>query len=110
MCRGFEIDVAHNFNMRIEIPWQPWALFGSNERVSLIIVSASMAMSESLVTVSMVWLLGRELSFVIGLYCSLKKSLNRLAFTKKLVTNSLFTRRGGSNGICEPWTNVFNIE
>ena len=67
-------------------------------------------MSESLVTVSMVGLLGRELSFVIGLHCSLKKSLNRFAFSKKSVTNSLFTRRGGINGIFEPLTNVFKID
>ena len=39
-------------------------------------------MSESLVTVSMVGLLGRELSFVIDLHCSLKKSLNRFVFSK----------------------------
>ena len=110
MFRGFEIDVAHNFNMRIEIPSQPWALFGSNERISLIIVSVSILMSESLVTVSMVWLLGRELSFVIGLHCSLKKSLNRFALTKKSVANSLFTRTGGINGIFEPLTNVFKLD
>ena len=64
-------------------------------------------MSENLVTDSMVGLLGRELSFVTGLHCSLKKSLNKFAFSKKLVTNSLFTRRGGINGIFEPLTNVF---
>ena len=110
ICRGLETDVAHNFNMRIEIPSQPWALFGSNERISLIIVSVSILMSESLVTVSMVWLLGGELSFVIGLHYSLKKSLNRLALTKKSVSNSLFTKRGSINGIFEPLTNVFKIE
>ena len=67
-------------------------------------------MSENLVTVSMVGLLGRELSFVTGLHCSLKKSLNKFAFSKKSVTNSLFTRRGGINGIFEPLTNVFKID
>ena len=81
MCRGFEIEIAHNFTMRIQIPSQPWALFGSNERISLIIVSASILISESLVTVSMTWLLGRELSFMIGLHFSLKKSINRFVFT-----------------------------
>ena len=96
--------------MHIEIPSKPWALFGSNEQISLIIVSVSILMSESLVTVSMVWLLGRELSFVIGLHCSLKKSLNRFALTKKSVANSLFTRTGGINGIFEPLTNVFKLD
>ena len=96
--------------MRIEIPSQPWALFGSNERISLVIVSVSILMSESLVTVSMVWLLGRELSFVISLHCSLKKSLNRSALSKKSVTNSLFARRGGINGIFEPLTIAFKID
>ena len=33
ICIGFEIDVAHDFDMRIEISLQPWALFGSNERI-----------------------------------------------------------------------------
>ena len=67
-------------------------------------------MSESLVTVSMVSLLERELPFVIGLLCSLKKSLNRFALSKKSVTNLLFTRRGGINGIFEPLINVFKID
>ena len=47
-----------------------------------------MLMSESLVTDSMVWLLVRELTFVIGQHCSLKKSLNRFA----LNTNHLQIR------------------
>ena len=103
ICRGFEVEVGHSFNMRIEIPSQPLALVGSYEQISLTIVSVSMLMCESLVTVSVVWLLGRKLSFVIGLHCSLKKPLNRHDFTKKLVTNSLFTRRAGINGIFEPF-------
>ena len=69
----------------------------------------SILTSESLFTVSMVVLLGRELSFVIGPHCSLKKSLNRFALSKKSVTNSLFTRRGGINGTFEPLTNAFKI-
>ena len=67
-------------------------------------------MSKNLATVSMVGLLGRELSFVIGLHCSLKKSLNRFALFKKSVTKSLFTRRGSINGIFEPLSNVFKID
>ena len=70
----------------------------------------SILMPESLVTVSMVWLLGTELSLVIGLHCSLKKTLNRFALSKKSVTNPLFTRRGGINGTFEPLTNVFTID
>ena len=89
--RDFEIDVAHNFKMGIEILSQSWTN-------NLIIVSVSMLMLESLITVSTVWLLERELWFVIGLYCALKKSLNRFALTTKSVTNSLFTIRGGING------------
>ena len=100
ICRGLKIGVAHGFNIRIEIPSQLWAFFGSNEGISLIIIiiSVSMLKPEHLLTVSMIWLLGRELSFVIGLHCSLKKSLNRFALTKKPVTNSLFTRRRGIKG------------
>ena len=82
ICKGFGIDVAHNFNMRIEIPSQLWTLFGSNEQTSLTIVSVSMLKSGSLVTVSMIWLLGRELSFVVGPHCYLKESVNRFALTK----------------------------
>ena len=85
----------------------PWALSGSNERISLIIELVSILMSESLVTVSMVWFLGRKLSFVIGLHCSLKKSLNRFALTKKSVTYLLFTSRGVINEIFEPLINAF---
>ena len=110
ICRGFEIDVAPNFNIRIEIPSQPWALFGSNERLSLRIISGSILISESLVTVSMVWLLGRELPFLIGLHCYLKKSFNRFALSKKSVKNPFFIRRGGINGIFEPLANVFKID
>ena len=65
--------------------------------------------SESLFTVSMIWLWGKELSFAIGLHCSLKKSLNRFALTKKSVTNSLFTRTGGINGIFDALANVIKI-
>ena len=54
ICRGFEIDVTHNFNMRNDIPSQSWASFESNERINLIIVSVSILISESLVIVSMV--------------------------------------------------------
>ena len=67
-------------------------------------------MSKSLFTVSMVWLLGRELSFVIGLHCSVKKSLNRFALTEKSVTNSLFTKMGDINGNSDTLTNIFAID
>ena len=49
-------------------PSQPWP----NEQ-SLVIVPVSMLKFESLVAVSMIWLFGRELPFVLGLHCSLKK-------------------------------------
>ena len=106
---GFEITVAHNFNMRIEIPSQPWALFGSTEGISLIIISVSILMPEILATVSVVWLLGRELSFAICLHCSMKSSLNRFALTKTSVTHLLFTNRGGINGNFDPLINVSKI-
>ena len=70
----------------------------------------SILMSESLVTVSMVLLLGRELLFVIGLYCSLEKSLTGLLWQKKSLTNSLFTREVVINGIFEQLANVFKID
>ena len=61
---------AKIYMLRIEILSQPWALFGSSEQISLIIVSVSLLKSESKVTVPKLWLLGTELSFVIGLCCS----------------------------------------
>ena len=67
-------------------------------------------MSKSLFIVSMVWLLGRELSFVIGLHCSVKKSLNRFALTEKSVTNSLFTKMGDINGNFDTLTNIYEID
>ena len=47
---------------------------------------------------------------MIGLHCSLQKSLNRFALTKNSITNSLFTRRGGINGIFKPSTNAFKTD
>ena len=38
ICRGFEIDVAHNFYMFTEIPSQPWALFEYNEQLEMQLV------------------------------------------------------------------------
>ena len=49
-----------------------------------------MLKSKSLVTVSMIKLLGKELSFVIVLHSYLKKSLNRLALSEKIVTTQGF--------------------
>ena len=67
-------------------------------------------MLEYLVTVSIIRLLGRELSFVIDLHCFLKKSLNRFALTEKSVKIWLFTRKGGINEIFDQLTNVFKID
>ena len=55
-------------------------------------------------------MLGRELSFMIGQHCFLKKSFDRFTLTEKSVTNSLFTKRGGINGTFEPLANVFKID
>ena len=84
----------------VSIPW-------TNELNNSISVNINVGKSSYS---SMVWLLERELSFIIGLHCPLKKSLNRFALTRKSVLNSLFTRRGGINGIFEPLTNVFKID
>ena len=66
--RGFETDVGRNFNMRIKIPSQPWALLISNVQIVLV----SVLKSESLVKVPKFWLLERELPLLIGLPRSLK--------------------------------------
>ena len=50
--------------MRIEIPSYP-CIFGSKERISLIIILVSILKSEGLVTFSNIWLLERELSRLI---------------------------------------------
>ena len=65
-----------------------------------------MLMSESLVTVSMVGSLGRDLSFVIGLHCSVKKLLNRFAFTKNQLQIRDLLEGGGINEIFESLTDT----
>ena len=55
-------------------------------------------------------MLGRELSFEIGLHCSPKRSLSKFALTKKSLTNSLCTRRGGTNEIFLPLSSVFKVD
>ena len=101
----FDVTTKNNRNPTLLQRRVPTGLFGSNEQIILIIVSVSMFKSESLATVSMVWLLGRELSFVIDLHRSLKKSLNKFALTEKSVASSLFTRKGKINRIFETVTN-----
>ena len=56
-CRGFEVDIAQDFDMLTDISTEPWALFGSNERRSLTIISVLILKSESLVKVSKFWFL-----------------------------------------------------
>ena len=78
---GFETDVGWNFNMRINIPSQPWALLRSNVQI----VSVSVIKSESQVKVPKFWLLETDLSLLIGLPRSLKShSLHFLCLKNQL--------------------------
>lgn len=54
-------------------------------------------------------LTGTVLLLDIGLYCLVKKLLNRLVFSKRSVTSLLFTSSDGINEILLQFGNVFKI-
>ena len=88
----FDIEEAHNFNMRMEIPSCPWALFGSKDLIILVFSSLEISKDEILSVVSKTKSLGRLLSFSIVLHCWVKNSLSKFAFSKKLVTSCSLTK------------------
>ena len=53
---------------------------------------------------------GKTLILGIGVHWEAKKLLQRLAFSVKSDTISLFTNRGGINGILVPLKNDFKID
>ena len=82
----------------------------SNASIIIIILPVLKSKEESLISVSKVRFVGRELLLTIVLHCLLKKSLNKFAFVKKSVANRLPTNIGGIRGILELLTKVFMID
>ena len=85
--KGFGIKEAHRFNMRMEIPSCPWALFRSKDLIMLVISSLEILNDEILSVVSKTKSLGRVLSFSIVLHCWVKNSISKFAFPRKLVSS-----------------------
>ena len=106
----FIMDGLLNFSILIEIPSYPWALFASNDWIIFSSFSLSKVISFSLFSVWYVLDFGRVLLFCRGWHCLLKNSLNKLAFSKKLVTNLSLTRRDGIIGTFLPLTKVLSID
>ena len=107
---GFIMDGMLSFSFLIEIPSYPWALFASDDWIIFSSFSLSKVISFSLFPVWYELDFGRVLLFSRGWHCLLKNSLNKLAFSKKLVTNLSLTRRGEIIGIFLPLTKVLNID
>ena len=95
---GF-MDGLLSFSILIEIPLYPCALFASNDWIIFSNFSLSKVISFSLFSVWYVLDFGRVLLFCRGWHYLLKNSLNKLALSKKLVTNLSLTRGGGIIGI-----------
>ena len=107
---GFVMDGLLSFGILIEIPSYPWALFVSNAGIIFSSFSSSKVKSFSLFSVWYVLHFRRVLLFCRDWHYLLKNSLNKLAFSKKLMTNLSLTRRGEIIGIFLPLTKVLNID
>ena len=85
------------------------ALFESQAWIILIIL---LLVKLTPLNFSSVWYLyeeGRVILFIMGSHCCLNNPLKILAFSKKLATNLLSTRKGGIIGTFLPLTNVSSI-
>ena len=91
---GFVIDGLHRFSIILEIQSYPWALFASKNRNIFSSFSLSKMISCNLFSAWYMLHFGRVLMFHGGWQCFLKHSLNKLAFSKKLVKNLSIKRRG----------------
>ena len=108
--KGFPIEEAHNFIIRIDISSCPWALFGSTDLIILTISSVQNSKVDSFCSVANVILGGIERTIVIYRCTSLTKIIvNKLTFTKKSVASWFPTSNGGIKGILVPLTSVFSI-
>ena len=122
---GLDIEEAHNFNMKLEIPSNPRVLFGFKDPI-ILVISLLQISNDEILDVVLNTLRGRmlPLSMVLHsrkkihdvreccllslvLHCWSRKLLNRLAFIKTLVTSWLFTETGGISVIFLILTNDF---
>ena len=107
--KGFAIEEAHNFTIRIDISSCPWALLGSNDLTILIMSSTQNAEVDSFFFSCKRYIRWNGTAVI---YCGtllIKQLWNKFAFTKKSVTSWFPTGNGGIKGILVPLTNVFNV-
>ena len=98
--------LSFNLSIRILILSWPWALLGSNFRITF-----KISFSENLTVLKHVFVCGKSwggiwLSFFKREHCLAKTELKILLFTWKLVTNSSSWSMGGMQGIFYRWKNV----
>ena len=86
------MDAVLMFRIFTEIPSHPWALFAPNDWTIFSSFSLLKVISFSLFYVWYELYFRRALLLCRGWYCLLKKSLNKLAFSKKAVINLSLTR------------------
>ena len=67
--KGFAIEEAHNFIIRIDISSCPWALFASNNLIILIISSKQNSKVDSFCSVANVMFGGIELPLSTVVHC-----------------------------------------
>ena len=104
---GFIMDRLLNFSILVEMPSYPWALFASNDWIIFSSFSLSKVILFSLFSVWYVLDFGRVLLFCRGWHCLLKNSLNKLAFSKRLVINLSLTKRGRIIGAFCHWLKIW---
>ena len=107
---GFMMDRPLNFSILLEISPYLCALFECNDWSIFSSFSLSKMISFCLFSVWYVLDFGRVLLFCTGWHCLLKKSLNKLAFSKTFVTNLSLTRRGRITEFFWPLTKVLSID
>ena len=101
-CSGFDIEVAHSFNIRINVSSWPWALFGSNDLINFnnIIVGnfksrKSFLSFKTYIFTNWTWII----------YCS-----KLFTFSLKSVISLWFSNNGGIAGFFVPFTLAFKID
>ena len=106
---GFIMVGLLSFSILNEIPSYPWALFVSNDWIIFSSFSLSKVILFSLFSVWYVLDFWRVLLFCRDWQRLLRNSSNKLAFSKKLVTNLSLTGRGGNIGTFSPFTKVLSM-
>ena len=109
ICKGLQIALLLNLSIRILILSWPWALFGSNFRITF-----KISFSENQTVLKHVFVCGKSwgriwLSFFKTEHCLEKRELKISLFTWKLVTNLSSWSMGAMQGIFSPLKNVLEL-